>query len=316
MSVVHSRRSSLCLSVALAVAPGSWNSGHVVVYPTSHATASAPPGAKPTGKQLLAKGLAQSRNAAYAASIATLEQARAAGGLSREEQLELLFCLASNHVAGGTLAAARAALVELFAIDPGFAAPPYTSPKVVSLVNEVRDSAASRAPAEREGPRLEVAEPELRRDGGVRLRFVRQEATAPTQGVVSWRLRGSTTSTELPLQLAGAELVAEIPALAGLKLGEALDLWIEAPGGFKLGSESSPLTVVVRQGVEARAAAALSAPVTSSQEELRRTKRTWLIVGVSGLGAGVALALGVGLGVGLRSGADGDSSQLRVTVGF
>src|SRR5687768_12556807 len=103
-------------------------------------TAAAPAwAASDDGHTLLQRGVAQHREAAYAASVALLEQARAKGDLQPHELAEAAFYLAANYVAMGSLPAARRELRAVLEKAPGYELPQYTSPKVAALFREVRE---------------------------------------------------------------------------------------------------------------------------------------------------------------------------------
>src|SRR5262245_17242629 len=101
---------------------------------------------KESARTLLRRGIELHREAAFAASIAALEQARtqAPAELEAAERAELSFYLAAGYAALGSVAAARRELEAVLAADPSYELPQYTSPKVVSLFRDVREQTEKR----------------------------------------------------------------------------------------------------------------------------------------------------------------------------
>src|SRR5258708_4694651 len=124
------------LSTVLALVAAMFVGGGVVVARESDTLSSA---------QLLQRGIALSREAAYAASIAALEQARARGDLDSAQSRECSFYLATDYVAIGSTVAARRELRVLAERDREFELPAFTSPKVAALWHDVREE-VERAP--------------------------------------------------------------------------------------------------------------------------------------------------------------------------
>src|SRR5689334_25281223 len=79
------------------------------------------------GHALLRRGIALSREASFAASVAALEQARARGPLSPAEAAECGYWLANDYVALGSAQAARRELRQLSEAAPGYELPLRTS---------------------------------------------------------------------------------------------------------------------------------------------------------------------------------------------
>jgi hypothetical protein len=225
------------------------------------------------GTSLLARGVQQYREAAYAASAATLEQARAAT-LSRDESAECAFYLAADYVALSSPAAARREIKTLLQAAPGYELPRFTSPKIQALFREVKDE-LERA------PRLKALPPR-QSPGSLELRFEASRTDGTAYGAAWVRWRGEPDWREVPLAHRGDQLIGALPVVRG----GALELWAEAQsprGAVRAGSPAVPLEVAV------------TAPPVGQKQPLWR--RWWVWTAVAG-----ALVVGAGLGVGLGLG--------------
>jgi hypothetical protein len=240
------------------------------------------------GKELLWRGIALYREAAYAASVATLESARAKGGLEGPQRVECAFFLGAGYVALGSTAAARRELKTVLQEDPEYELPPYTSPKVAALFHDVRDE-LERA------PRLRPLPPERRGDA-LTLRFEASRTGGRAFGVVEWRWRGERDWREAPLGHAGGELVASVP----VEHTGALEYWADArapAGGLQAGTADAPLELPIAVGPRQRGAALLP---TGDEPQRRRSRgaRLWWLW--TSIGAVATAGLGVGLYYALR----------------
>jgi tetratricopeptide (TPR) repeat protein len=219
----------------------------VAVVPETTPSARAAPTAVPLdGRTLVQRGVLAYREAAYAAAVATLEQARATARLSPEELAECRFYLAASFVALGSTNAARRELRALVEANPGYDLPQYTSPKVVTLFREVREEVENR-------PRLRALPP-VARGAVLAVRFEAARTGGTAYGSAFWRWRGERAYRELPLRhgdgSARDDLVAELPLREGtLRAGDpTVELWAEAraPQGLaQLASPERPLEVGV-----------------------------------------------------------------------
>jgi len=198
------------------------------------------------GRTLVQRGVLAYREAAYAAAVATLEQARATQRLSAEELAECRFYLAASFVALGSMNAARRELRALVDANPGYELPQYTSPKVVTLFREVREEVENR-------PRLRALPP-VARGAVLAVRFEAARTGGTAYGSAFWRWRGERAWRELPLRHGDAstrdDLVGELPLREGtLRAGDpTVELWAEAraPQGLaQLASAERPLEVGV-----------------------------------------------------------------------
>ena len=240
---------------------------------------------------LLRRGIALYREASYAASVAALEQARAgAGALEAVEQVECAFYLAADYVALGSLKPAEAELRRVIALEPGYEAPPFTSPKVAGMLAEVRA-------AEEHSPRLHALRPRVMLVPGGRTVEVAFEASrtgGTAYGAVSYRLPGERTVREAPLAHVGDRLAAQLSLGEDGGRGRAgtVEYWAEAqsPAGvMRAGSSARPFELAVQ-------ALALSPP----RSKRGRVAGIVAAVGVVTIAAG--LGLGLGLYYGLRAG--------------
>ena len=241
--------------------------------------------AEPTDPHaMVRRGIALQREASWTASIAMLEKARASGVLSSAERVECEFYLAAAFVAIGSDAAARRELASVLQAQPSFELPPYTSPKVASLLGEVSRERA-------QAPGLE-AKPPRASDGGLELGFDARRARTPIYGVVRFRMRGEKTFHEAPLAVSSAgapiTVAAQVPTPAAGVLEYYADA-LSAEGALHAGSETQPLELPVSAGRKITRTAPTSNP---------RLKLVWLAIPI---GAVVGAGLGLGLYYGLRS---------------
>ena len=231
----------------------------------------------------LRRGIELQREASWSASITSLERARAVGTLSTVERAECAFYLAAAYLAIGSDAAARRELAVVLDLQPGFEPPPYTSPKVSSLLGEVARSRATAA-------QLDPRPPHTSADG-LELGFEAHRIKGPIYGVVRFRMRGDEDYGAAPLVARAAQhdgtqaLVADVkPAHSGV-----LEYYADAlePGGHLVaGSSDRPYAL----------------PFTLRAAERVQTSRApsklvWLAIPA---GFVVGVATGLGLYFGLR----------------
>jgi hypothetical protein len=238
----------------------------------------------PDAHELLRRGIALSREASFAASVAALEQARAKGLLSPSERADCGFWLATDYLALGSAQAARRELRQLVAAAPTFELPQYTSPKVAALFQDVR--------AEQErAPRLRALPPRSTMNGrDLALAFEPSRGGGLAFGAVHWRWQGDDDFVELPLGHSGENLIGHIT----VEHGGNLEFWAEAraPEGMALaGSREHPLVLPV-------AAPSAPPPVAAApdgkKKPLVRAWWLWTTVGAvasAGLGVGLYFAL-------------------------
>jgi hypothetical protein len=234
------------------------------------------------GRLMLRRGMQLYRDAAYAESVALLEQARAQGGLEQAERVECAFYLAAGYVALSSLGAARRELRTVLTEAPDYELPQYTSPKVAALFRDVRDE-LERA------PRLRPLPPERRGDV-MHLRFEASRTGGRAFGVVQWRWRGAPAWREAPMihDDDRGTLAADVP----VEQSGALEYFADgrAPNGpLAAGSAAQPLELPVAVG-----------PKLSLSERDRPSKGKklwWLWTGLAAVGAAGA---GVGLYFALR----------------
>ncbi len=244
--------------------------------------------AEPTDPHaMVRRGIALQREASWTASIATLEKARASGVLSSAERVECEFYLAAAFVAIGSDAAARRELASVLQAQPSFEPPPYTSPKVASLLGEVSRERA-------QTPGLE-ARPPRASDGGLELGFDARRARMPIYGVVRFRMRGEKTFHEAPLAVSDTDkapitVAAQVPTPQAGVLEYYADA-LSAEGSLHAGSETQPLELPVAAGRKITRAA----PTSNA-----RLKLVWLAIPIGAV-VGAGLGLGLGLYYGLRS---------------
>jgi len=238
----------------------------------------------------LRRGVALQREASWTASIASLERARASGALSGGERAECAFYLAAAYLAIGSEAAARRELALVLEIQPGFEPPPYTSPKVASLLGEV---ARQRATA----PTLEARPPRPARgnglpDGTLELGFEARRARSPIFGVVRYRMRGERAFREAPLVQREVRADAPLGLYAEVRPDRSgvLEYHAEAlcpTGALTAGTAERPIELPVPEG-----------PRSASSKARGPSPWVW-----SAIPIGVVLGAGIGLGLfyGLRS---------------
>jgi hypothetical protein len=249
------------------------------------------PTAAADGHALLQRGVAQHREAAYAASVALLEQARARGDLQPHELAEAAFYLAANYVAMGSLPAARRELRTVLENAPTYELPQYTSPKVAALFRDVRDE-------QERAPRLRPLPPRHKSATEIEIGFEASRTQGTAYGSAYWRFRGERGWREAPLGHVGERLMARLE----VERDGTLEYWAEvrAPGGAALaGSKDKPLELPVTGAAEAAAIAkARGVPLEPPQQP----KRWWPVaLGVGLVFVGAGLGVGLGLGLGLKS---------------
>lgn len=235
---------------------------------------------------MLRKGIALQREASWAASISTLEKARASGVLSSAERIECAFYLGAAYVAIGSDSAARRELAAVLEAQPSFEPPPYTSPKVASLLGEVSRERA-------QAPGLDARPPRPTEDGVFELGFDARRARAPIYGVVRFRMRGTKRFAEAPLAVTGegrggVTVAARVPAPEPGVLEYYADA-LSSDGALRAGSDAQPLELPVPAGVR------LTKP---APHRTSRLQLVWLAIPV---GAIVGAGLGLGLYFGLRA---------------
>lgn len=233
--------------------------------------------------QLLQRGIAFSREAAYAASVAALEQARVDGALDAAQTIECAFYLATDYVALGSTAAARRELRAVIERAPGYELPAFTSPKVAALFREVHDEAERSLHLRALVPRRRSA-PER-----VELWFEPARAGGAAYGAVYWRWRGEGAFREEPLGHGGENLVARVP----VDRAGTLEYFAESrspSGAAQVGTREHPLELPVTAPQVRQIAAA---PV--ARPSLARKWWLWTT-----LGAVTAAGVGVGLYFALR----------------
>jgi hypothetical protein len=240
-------------------------------------------GGAPDGHALLQRGIAQHREAAYAASVTSLELARNTRALAAAELVECAFYLGANYVALGSPAAARRELRAVIETDPSYEPPPYTSPKVAVVLREVRDEIAR-------APRLKALPPRRPSRNQFLLEFDASRTGGDAFGAAHWRWRGEQAWHEAPLAHDGEHLAAPL----ALERNGTIEYWAEsrAPGGYaQTGSAERPLELPVA-GV-----AALLAAAPAARREQRSVLKSWWLwsavgaVAVTGLGVGLYFAL-------------------------
>jgi hypothetical protein len=225
------------------------------------------------GRTLLQRGVTLHREAAYAASVATLEQARTRGDLSTVELALCGFYLASGYVAIGSLEAARREVRAVLGWQPGFELPPFTSPKVSTLFREVREESEKAL-------RLKAMPPRRRGPHAVELWFEPSRAgVGAVYGAAWWRWRGEREYREAPLGHVGENLMTALE----VQRGGTLEYFAEARGqtGAALaGTREQPLELPV------------AAPPVGRAADKPFWKQWWLwttlgVVTAAGLGTGI-----------------------------
>jgi len=233
---------------------------------------------------MLRRGISLYRDAAYAESVALLEQARARGALEAPERAECAFYLAAGYVALGSTGAARRELRAVLHDAPDYELPQYTSPKVAALFREVQDELAN-------APRLQPLVPERHADT-LTLRFAASRTGGRAYGVVQWRWRGDGRWREAPMRHAGETLAADVP----VERAGTLEYFAEAraPGGpLQAGSPAQPLELPVAVGPQLL----LVGDAPAHVDRPSRARRLWWLwtglaaVGAAGAGVGLYFAL-------------------------
>ncbi|MEO6954430.1 MAG: hypothetical protein ABI321_21715 [Polyangia bacterium] len=228
----------------------------------------------------LRRGIELQREASWSASITALERARSTGALSSAERAECGFYLGAAYLAIGSEAAARRELSVVLDLQPGFEPPPYTSPKVASLLGEV---ARSRATAAQLDPRPPRPSPS---SDGLELGFEAHRTKGPVYGVVRFRMRGDALYGSAPLVARSPEhdgtqaLVADVkPAHSGV-LEYYADA-LEPAGHLVAGSAERPYALPFTE------------PAAHARKPSRGpSKLVWLAIP-----AGVIVGAAVGLGL-------------------
>ncbi len=247
---------------------------------------------------LLQRGVALHRDAAYAPSVAALEQARLSPSLDPTEQAECAFYLGADYVALNSIGAARRELRAALEANPGYELPQYTSPKVAALFREVKDELEKL-------PRLRALPPRRKTVDRIELWFEASRTGGTVFGAVMWRWRGEGSYHEAPLSHADDRLLASV----SLQQNGMLEYYAEArgPAGFaQSASREHPLELPVT-GVPNAARGSAELPgssvgglgVADAPEPKKRSvvKSWWLWTTV---GAVAAAGLGVGLYFALR----------------
>lgn len=231
----------------------------------------------------LRRGIGLQREASWSASITMLERARAVGTLSTIERAECAFYLGAAYLAIGSDAAARRELGVVLDLQPGFEPPPYTSPKVASLLGEVARSRATAAQLDPRPPRTSSE--------GLELGFEAHRIKGPIYGVVRFRMRGDSDYVAAPLLARSPQHDGTQALAAEVKPGRSgvLEYYADAlePGGrLVAGSADSPYAL----------------PFTLRAADIPKTSRppsklVWLAIPA---GVVVGAAVGLGLYFGLR----------------
>jgi hypothetical protein len=236
------------------------------------------------GHALLQRGIALYREAGYAASVASLEQARASRALEPAELVECAFYLGADYVALGSSQAARRELRAVIETDPGYELPPYTSPKVAAVMRDVRDELLH-------APRLKALPPRRPSRNAFVLEFDASRTGGDAFGAARWRWRGEDKWREAPLGHDGDRMTAPV----AIDRNGTIEYWAEmrAPGGYaQTGSAEKPLELPVA-GVDASLLAQVPAPPARKKSVLT-SWWLWTTVGavaVTGLGVGLYFAL-------------------------
>lgn len=241
-------------------------------------------------RAFMRKGIALQREASWSASIAALEKARALGVLAPAERVECAFYLAAAYVAVGSDGAAKRELAAVLEADPGFEPPPFTPPKVASMLGEVSRELGQRAVLEARPPRRVLGNGAVLTPG-FELGFESRRVRAPIYGVVRFRMRGETAFREVPL-VAREKSPTTLAAEVHPPRGGVLEYYAEAlsaSGPLRAGSVEHPFELPVAQAdVDGKRGASRG----------RASKLVWLAVP---LGIVAGAAVGLGLFYGLRS---------------
>jgi tetratricopeptide (TPR) repeat protein len=242
----------------------------------------------PDAHELLRRGIALSREASFAASVAALEQARVKGPLSPSERADCGYWLATDYLALGSPQAARRELRQLVQAAPAFELPPYTSPKVAALYQDVRA-------AEERAPRLRALPPRSTMNGrDLALAFEPSRGGGLAFGAVHWRWQGEDDFVELPLGHSGENLIGHI----AVERAGTLEFYAEAraPEGMAVaGSREHPLVLPV---AEPSAPPPSLTTTTAADHKKRPLVRAWWLW--TTVGAVASAGLGVGLYFALR----------------
>ncbi len=240
-------------------------------------------------RTLMRKGIALQREASWSASIAALEKARALGLLAPAERVECAFYLAAAYVAVGSDGAARRELTAVLEAQPSFEPPPFTPPKVATMLGEVSRELGQRAELEARPPRRVPANGAALTPG-FELGFESRRAHPPIYGVVRYRMRGDAVFREVPLssrEKNATGLVAEVHPEKGGVLEYYADA-LSASGVLHAGSAEHPLELPIAQA---------DVDATKNARQLRGTSPlVWLAVPL-GIVAGAALGLGLYYGL-------------------
>jgi hypothetical protein len=237
---------------------------------------------------LLRRGIQLHREAAYAASVAALEQARRSSSMGTVEQVECGFYLAADYVALNSMQAARRELRAVLEADPSYELPPFTSPKVTALFHDVEEELEKL-------PRLRALPPRRLSNATIELWFEPSRTGGTAWGGVRWRFRGDRGWRETPLAHVGEQLLATVE----IDRNGTLEYYAEARGPQGLAqaaSEQRPLELPVT-GYHAPG---------QEREKKPLAKAWWLWTSV---GAVALAGAGVGLYFALRpsSSATGDA---------
>jgi len=256
---------------------------------------------------LVQRGIQLYREASYASSVASLEQARQARSLDGLDETELAFYLAADYVALGSMPAARRELKVVLESQPGYELPPYTSPKVSALFRDVR------AELER-SPRLRALPPRRTSPMLIELWFDPSRTGGTAYGSAMWRWHGETGWREAPLSHVEDKLVTTI----AIDRDGALEYWAEARGPQGLAQAASaarplelpvtgyaPSAPSVRPLTAVALAPSLALPPAPPARPEKSVARAWWLW--TTVGAVVAAGAGVGLYFALRPGASGTS---------
>jgi len=225
---------------------------------------------------LLQRGIHLHREASYAPSVASLEQARRSPLLDPAERVECGFYLAADYVALNSIPAARRELRAVLEAQPSYELPPFTSPKVAALYRDVKEELERL-------PRLRALPPRRRGNGLVELWFEPSRTGGTAWGGATWRFRGERAWHETPLAHVGEQLLATVE----IDRNGTLEYFAEArgPQGLALAaSEQRPLELPVT-GYQAAA---------TKRRSIARAWWLWTAVGaVAVAGAGVGLYFGL-----------------------
>jgi len=196
----------------------------------------------------------------FAGAVEALRRALAVSGTSEALRLEAYEYLGASYLVLEQRSDARAAFLEMLAIDPYHALrEPTGSPKIATFVARLRAEVAPDAALD---PDVRIA-CELPRAGrvGSALRVIVRTAGGAAVASVRVRVRGQTDETweTIEAEPDGARFVATIPARAASDL---LELYAEARDErgrllARAGAPSAPLSIEIRATVGAPRATAL-----------------------------------------------------------